>query len=199
MASQVTLKQQFAHSGNRSCHKQKTIPLWHVTLPPWRALRPLRRETVYARREPSPSWRARLPLSAQARHTCPHRFPPEREGLTSRDASFQPPMRQTKTASKVSSRNPARGRGRGLWFFFLRLLDFFFLTSVSFGHIDFLVVVQRQLGLFDRVLQEKTRVGSRQTSVAQGAIPNITPAGTAPNVPLLSRFNAPDRCNFRSR
>ena len=70
-----------------------------------------------------------------------------------------------RTSFKIPSRSPAGGGGRRLWLLFFRLLNFFFLTAISFGHIELLVIVEPQLRWFLRVLQPKILLGPRQRRI----------------------------------
>lgn len=73
-------------------------------------------------------------------------------------------MIHTPVFGTVPLGDPAGGGGRRLGLLLLRLPDFFFLTSVSFGHIELLVNVEHQLRWFDQLLQVKTLPGFRPRS-----------------------------------
>ena len=59
------------------------------------------------------------------------------------------------------SDNSPRGHGRGLWLFLLRLLGFFFVTVVSFGHNEFLFKVAGELRCFDELYNSRLSLDER--------------------------------------
>ena len=61
-------------------------------------------------------------------------------------------------SGEVPSGYPAGGCRSSLRFLFFRFLNFFFLTSVSFGHNEFLVIVGPQIDKFVEIIQHKKQI-----------------------------------------
>jgi hypothetical protein len=67
-------------------------------------------------------------------------------------------MRQIPAPEEAASLISPRGRGFGLGLLLLRLPDFTFLTAISFGHNDLLLIVEAQLRRFGQTLQQQRRL-----------------------------------------